>query len=338
VASWAARGRPLPVGERRPQEPEIDGELNAGRTIRVTTTGGERPGSFPSTVAQRGATSFIGVPIMVQGRTWGAIFASTNRPQPFPADAEERMLGFTELVATAISAASARAELAASNERLAESRARVVAAADEERARVVRDIHDGAQQRLVHALITLKLARRALIDEDAAGATDLVAEALKQAERANVELRELAHGIMPSVLTRGGLLAAVRSLVNHIPLPVQVDVLPERLPSHVEASAYFIVAEALTNVLKHAKAKHAEVRAYRDGDVLTIEVHDDGVGGAHLPGSTGLLGLQDRAVAVNGTLRVDSPPGHGTVVTATLPLRGEGAPSGFSGKLTPART
>jgi signal transduction histidine kinase/CHASE3 domain sensor protein len=338
LASWSFDGRPLPIGERRPQEPDIDGELNAGRKVRMATTGNEPPGSFPYRVAKRGASSFIGVPIVVQGRTWGSIFAATTKPEPFPPDAEARMLGFTELVATAVSAAAARAELAASNERLAESRARVVAAADEERARVVRDIHDGAQQRLVHALITLKLARRALPDDGAQEAAELVEEALSQAERANVELRELAHGIMPSVLTRGGLPAAVRSLVTHITLPVHVEVLSERLPSHVEASAYFIVAEALTNVLKHANAQHAAIRAFRDGDVLTIEVRDDGVGGARLAGSTGLLGLQDRAVAVDGTLRVDSPPGDGTRLTATLPLGPEHTADDQTGKLTSAPT
>jgi signal transduction histidine kinase/CHASE3 domain sensor protein len=323
LASWDSESRPLPIGERRPQEPDIDRELHAGRTVRVVTTGKERPGTFPHTVAQRGASSFIGVPIVVQGHTWGSIFAATTKPEPFPPDAEERMLGFTDLVATAVSAAAARAELAASNERLAESRARVVAAADEERARVVRDIHDGAQQRLVHALITLKLARRALTHDGGQGAAELVDEALSQAQRANVELRDLAHGIMPSVLTRGGLLAGVRSLVKHSILPVEVEVLAERLPSHVEASAYFIVAEALTNVLKHANAGHAAIRAFRQDDVLTIEVRDDGVGGARLSGSTGLLGLQDRAVAVSGTLHVESPPGGGTVLTVTLPLEPE---------------
>jgi signal transduction histidine kinase len=227
------------------------------------------------------------------------------------------MLGFTELVATAVSAAAARAELA-------ESRARVVTAADEERARVVRDLHDGAQQRLVHALITLKVARRTLSAEQSR-AIELVEEALLHAERANVELRELAHGIMPSVLTHGGLLAGVRSLVAHISLPVAVDVTRERFRSQLEASAYFIIAEALTNVLKHANAHKAEVRAFTEGDVLCIEVGDDGVGGAQLAGSTGLLGLQDRAVALSGSLRVDSPAGGGTLVSATLPLTGEGS-------------
>jgi signal transduction histidine kinase/CHASE3 domain sensor protein len=325
IAGWAADGQPLPNGARRRQEAAIHGELSAGRTVRVTPTGDEPIGSHAHFVSRRGVRSFIAVPIMVAGQAWGAIFAATSNPEPFPAGAETRMLGFTELVATAVSAAATRAELDASNERLAESRARVVAAADEERARVVRDLHDGAQQRLVHTLITLKLARRTLSTEQSR-ALELVEEALVQAERANVELRELAHGIMPSVLTHGGLLAGVRSLVGHISLPVAVDVPRERFPSQLEASAYFIVAEALTNVLKHANAHKAEVRAFREGEVLRIEVRDDGAGGAQLTGSTGLLGLQDRAVALSGSLRVDSPAGGGTLVSATLPLSSEGSP------------
>jgi signal transduction histidine kinase len=250
------------------------------------------------------------------------MFAGTTRPDAFRVDAAERMRAFTELVAIAISGVAAREALARSNERLAESRARVVAAADEERARVVRDLHDGAQQQLVHAIITLKLARDALAADDGERASELTADALAQAERAHVELRELAQGIMPSVLTHGGLLAGVHSLVDKMSLPVEVDVLAERLPPQVETNAYFIIAEALTNVLKHAEAHAAAVRAFRAGDALAIEVHDDGVGGAALSGSTGLLGLQDRAVAADGSLRVDSPRGGGTHVTATLPLNG----------------
>jgi signal transduction histidine kinase len=322
VASWAADGRALPIGVPRVQEPAVDGELNAGRVIRVTRVEDVPDSQIAAIARERGVRMYLAVPIMVEGRTWGAVFAGTTRLDGFECDAAERMRSFTELVAIAISAVAAREELARSNERLAESRARVVAAADEERARVVRDLHDGAQQRLVHAIITLKLARRALAADDCGRANELTAEALEQANRANVDLHELAQGIMPSVLTHGGLLAGVRSLVDELSLPVHVDVLAERLPPQVESNAYFIIAEALTNVLKHAEAHEAEVRAYRAGDTLAIEVRDDGMGGASLSGSTGLLGLHDRAVAADGSLRVDSPPGGGTHVAATLPLIG----------------
>jgi signal transduction histidine kinase len=209
--------------------------------------------------------------------------------------------------------------LEASRSELISSRARVVAAADESRRRIERDLHDGAQQRLVHAVIALKLARRAM-GEDGGEPAKLVDEALDHAQRANAELRELAHGILPAVLRRGGLRGGVEALASRVPLHVSVNVTPERLPESVEATAYFITAEALTNVVKHAQARRAEVEAFLDGDVLHLEVRDDGAGGAKVEGSSGLLGLQDRASAVGGELDVESPPGSGTVVTAKLPV------------------
>jgi signal transduction histidine kinase len=206
-----------------------------------------------------------------------------------------------------------------SRDELAASRARVVATADETRRRIERDLHDGAQQSLVHTVITLKLARRALGDEGGP-AVDLVDEALGHAERANDELRDLAHGILPATLSRG-LAAAVETLVSRSRLPVSVNVLPERMAPEIEATAYFIVAEALTNTVKHAQASSARVTAAVEDGVLRVEVSDDGVGGASADGRSGLLGLYDRVAAMNGELHVDSPPGGGTTVTATLPVR-----------------
>jgi signal transduction histidine kinase len=199
------------------------------------------------------------------------------------------------------------------------SRARVLAAADQERRRVVRDLHDGAQQRLVHAVVTLRLAQRAR-EHDEAGADALVGEALYHAQQANAELRELAHGILPAALTRGGLRAGVSALASRMRVAVSVDISVGRLPSTIEAPAYFVVAEALTNVAKHSEARSASVSASVHGDVLTVEVRDDGVGGARADGN-GLLGIEDRLAALDGTLRVDSPPGAGTLVAATIPLR-----------------
>jgi signal transduction histidine kinase len=219
---------------------------------------------------------------------------------------------FTELVATAIANAESRSELAA-------SRARVVATADETRRRIERDLHDGAQQRLVHTVITLKLARRALGDADGP-AVELVEEALEHAERATAELRELAHGILPAALSRGGLRAGVETLVSRMRMPVSVDVTAERLPPALEATAYFVVAEALTNTAKHARANGAHVSAFVEDGALQVEVRDDGVGGARSDASSGLLGLRDRAAALNGELHVESPPGGGTVVAVTLPV------------------
>jgi signal transduction histidine kinase len=218
---------------------------------------------------------------------------------------------FAELLDTAVGNADSRDQLTA-------SRARVLAAGDEARRRVVRDLHDGAQQRLVQTIVWLKLARSA-IGEDRGRAEALLAEALDHAQQGNAELRELAHGILPSGLTRGGLLAGFDALVSRIDLEVDVDVTRTRLPPEVEASAYFIVAEALTHVVKHSRAGSAQVAAtLRDG-WLRVEVRDDGVGGAD-PVSHGLLGLDDRVAALGGRLRIDSPPGAGTVLTAELPL------------------
>ena len=200
------------------------------------------------------------------------------------------------------------------------SRARVVAAGDETRRRLERDLHDGAQQNLVHTLIALKLARRALGEGEDDEARKLVTEALGHGERANVELRELAHGILPAVLRRGGLRAGVEALASRLEIPVSIAVPPERLPPALEATAYFIVAEALTNVVKHAQARAAAVEATIDGGVLHVRVSDDGVGGASVEGGSGLLGLRDRAAAVGGELRIESPAGEGTAVTVRLPL------------------
>jgi signal transduction histidine kinase len=252
----------------------------------------------------------VGAPIVVEDRLWGVIAASAGE-EPLPADAEARLASFTELVVTAIANAENRAALAA-------SRARVVVAADEERRRVVRDLHDGAQQQLVSTSLTLKLAQQALADGDEEVKT-LVTKAIHQTEQANVALRELAQGILPAVLTRGGLYAAVRALASRMPLPVENSASVGRLPADVEATAYFVVAEALTNVVKHAGATRAEVTASVEDGTLHIGVRDDGVGGAGRNGS-GLLGLRDRLDALDGQLSVESPTGRGTLVAAHIPL------------------
>jgi PAS domain S-box-containing protein len=198
------------------------------------------------------------------------------------------------------------------------SRARIVEAADEQRRRVVRDLHDGAQQRLVHTVITLKMARRALDNEDEPGLA-LLDEALGQAERATVELRDLAHGILPAVLARGGLRAGVDALAARMPVPVENGVAVGRLPDAVEATAYFVVAEALTNVAKHARAERATVMARILDGTLAVQVIDDGVGGAR-PDGSGLVGLADRLATLDGTLTVSSQPEDGTHIRAEIPL------------------
>jgi len=253
----------------------------------------------------------VGAPITVEGRLWGVAIANWSGEQSAPPDTEIRMAQFAGLLDTAIANADGRDQLAA-------SRARLVTASDEARRRLVRDLHDGAQQRLVHTIVTLKLAQRAFTQPDGK-AQALVGEALQYAERSNAELRELAHGILPAVLTRGGLRSGITAVVSRLDLPVRVDVAPERFPADIEASAYFIVAEALTNVVKHSHATRAEVRASLDDGRLHVEVQDDGIGGAD-PGGHGLVGMADRVTALGGQLTVESPPGNGTLVVATLPL------------------
>jgi signal transduction histidine kinase len=242
------------------------------------------------------------------------VVAATAQSDSIPADAEQRIAGFTELVGTAIANADSRAQLAA-------SRARVVAATTEERRRIVRDLHDGAQQRLVHAVISLKLALRKLASQNGESEA-LVREALDQATQANSELRELVHGILPGVLTTGGLRAGIEALASRSPLPVTVDVTGERFPSAIEATAYFVVSEALTNVIKHAGARGAEVEVRVEDGRLRVAVRDDGAGGADAARGSGLTGLKDRVEALGGTIEVTSPAGGGTSLVARIPVPG----------------
>ena len=313
VAGWSRGGDHLPVGTRV----ELDGTnvaslvFQSGRPARLDGYSDATGTGADGLRRRMGVHSSVAVPIAVDGRLWGLMIASSKQDQPLPPDTESRLLGFTELAETAISNTEARAELAA-------SRARLVAAADEERRRVVRDLHDGAQQRLVHTVITLKLADHELQDQEGR-ASELVRQALAAAESATAELRELAHGILPSVLTRGGLGPAADALASRMPVPVEVDVSAGRASEHIEATAYFVVAEALTNVAKHARAQHATVTARAEGGALLVEVRDDGAGGARREGS-GLLGLRDRVATLDGTLTIHSPPGAGTAVSARIPL------------------
>ena len=221
-----------------------------------------------------GISAAVGCPIVVDGSLWGVMVAAQSRPESLPADTESRVAQFTELIATAISNIQARSDLAA-------SRARIAAAADEERRRVVRDLHDGAQQRLVHTVITMKLTRDALA-KDPATAPSLLDEALEHCEQAMAELRELAHGIMPAVLTHGGLRAGVEALGRADARSPSRSTWPSTgCGRTVEATAYFVVAEALTNVAKHAGAPARRGHGARSRTAASrSQVRDDGVGGA----------------------------------------------------------
>ena len=313
VASSGRARDQVPVGSRPKLESgtALAGVIRTGQPARVDDY--SRASGFVSEVTQRTRIrSTVAVPITVEGSLWGTMGAGTEREQ-FPADAEQRMEAFTELVATAISNVQARADLAS-------SRSRIGAAADRERRRVVRDLHDGAQQRLVQTIITLKEAHKAL-EPNAEPTSELVGQAIEQAELATAELRELAQGLLPAILRHGGLSAGVKALASRASVPVEVDVSVDRLPASVEATAYFVVAEALTNVAKHARARRATAQARVEDGTLQIRVRDDGVGGAR-PDGTGLVGLADRLAVLDGRLRVESPAGGGTVVAADIPLPG----------------
>jgi signal transduction histidine kinase len=262
-----------------------------------------------------GVTAGVAVPINVEGQVWGTLSTSSSGP-PIPSGTEDRLAPFAELAGVAIANVENKAKLTA-------SRARVVATADETRRRLQRDVHDSAQQRLVHTVITLKLARNAIAAGH--GAVELIDEALRNAERASSELRDVVRGILPAALIRGGLRTGLESLAGDLALPVDVRVdvrvAAPRLPVHVETTAYFIVAEALTNVTKHAQATRATVEVDLQAGVLMIDVRDDGVGGADPARGTGLVGLLDRIEAADGAFTITSPAGRGTTVHAELPLR-----------------
>ena len=320
VANRGSLGERLPVGLEVP----MDGEHVPGRVLRSGESARfddhlDASGELGIAVREFGVRSAFGAPIIVVGRLWGTLVVSTTRPEPLPSTTDERVVEFIELVVAAISNVEARAELA-------ESRARLVAAADAERRRVVRDLHDGAQQRLVHTVMTLKLARAALGTDGQPPGVELVDEALNQAQLATAEVRELSQGILPAVLTLHGLPAAVDTLASRAPLPVKTDIAVERLPPAVEATAYFVFAEALTNVAKHARADEAEVVARVAEGRLSLSVRDNGVGGARVDGQ-GLVGLADRVAAFNGRLTVRSPPAGGTVLAAEIPIPGLGRSS-----------
>jgi signal transduction histidine kinase len=213
------------------------------------------------------------------------------------------------------------AELQARLDELRESRARIVEAGYAERRRVERDLHDGAQQRLVALALELQIVRSKL-QSDPAGAAELLETAADELTGATQELRELARGLHPPLLTDRGLMAALQALAQRAPLPVTVEAEEtERAPETVEAAAYFVVSEALTNVARHANAERAVVRVARRDVVLCVEIEDDGSGGADVTGGSGLRGLADRVGALDGELEVESQPGRGTTVRASLPVR-----------------
>jgi signal transduction histidine kinase len=327
VATLVAQGG-TPAAVFEAVATEIDALLDAdhvalgrfgpgGDVIVLASRGSDVPKTSMDDPRPNGLGSSISAPVRVDGRPWGSVTASWNAAQPPLTDTEERITRFVELLETAIANADSRDQLTA-------SRARLLTEADEARRRVVHDLHDGAQQTLVGTIVALTLAQQAFEQQDG-GAEPLIARALDHAKHANDELGELVHGILPWALTNGGLRVGVNVVVQRLELPVEIDITAERFPAEIEASAYFVVVEALTNVIKHSHATQAEVTAFVQDRTLHLQVRDDGVGGAD-PNGHGLLGMRDRVTALGGGLKTESPSDGGTVVSASLPLPLESDP------------
>ena len=314
VGAWSDEGPPrFPVVAAL----DVDGDTVVARVVRTGQAAHvdymEAEGTLAATVRSVGYRSAVAAPVNVGGRIWGVLAAASATDDPLPDGIEQRLCDFADLVAQALANADAY-------EKLAASRARLVEVGDAERQRLERNLHDGAQQRLVSVALGLNMVG-ARLEKDPAAAREMLAAAQAELSRGLDELRELARGIHPVVLTERGLGPALQALAARAPLPVEVSEVPdERLDAPVEAAAYYVVAEAITNVAKYAHASTATVTIGRRNGTATVTVADDGVGGADPAEGSGLRGLAARVEALNGRLDVDSPRGGGTRITAEIPL------------------
>ncbi|GAA2373051.1 sensor histidine kinase [Dactylosporangium salmoneum] len=319
VAEHSTAGVEPSLGQRLAVEGGVtELVLRSSRPARVDSYDGRR-GALADVARARGYHSSVAAPITVSGHVWGALVALWSRREPPPSGAEQRLAQFTELLATAVANTESRRQLNA-------SRARIVVAADEARRGIERNLHDGVQQRLVALGLELRAAEASLPAESG----ELRAQLSRTSEGlANVlgDLREISRGLHPSILSQGGLMAALKTLARRSPVPVTVSPGPNRrMPDCVEVAAYYVVSEALTNAAKHAEASAVDVDvdiAVDDTtgrEILVVAVRDDGVGGADPDLGSGLVGLTDRVEALGGQLRFSSPAGHGTSVSATLPI------------------
>jgi signal transduction histidine kinase len=330
VGAWTRTGEavPFPAGTRLGHGGRNLHTLvfQTGRPVRIDKYD-DATGPGADATIEQGIHSGVGAPISVEGRLWGYISLLSILEEPLPADTEARLAGFTELVGTAIANAEAQAALAA-------SRARIVAAADTTRRRIERDLHDAAQQRLVSLALHLRSTVQAAVPPGADELTahlDVVADEIVGVVD---ELRELARGLHPAALADGGLRPALKTLARRSAVPVRLDLdldVDRRLPEPIELAAYYVVAEALANSVKHARASVIDVQAATGEGVLRVRVRDDGRGGADPTGGSGLIGLTDRVEALGGRLTLDSPPGAGTAMRVVLPLT---APSGLGSPAT----
>jgi PAS domain S-box-containing protein len=312
MASWSSDGPVFPPGVRWP----IKGTnvawtvLQTGRPSRIDDFSAATD-SIGVAVREAGYKSAIGSPIVVDGRLWGVISASSTQG-PMPLGTEARLTSFTELVATAIANAEGSAELAA-------SRRRIVAASDDARRRIERDLHDGVQQQLVS--LGLELGAMKADPPTGEALQEQLASVTEEVGTVFDALVEIARGIHPAILSQGGLAAALKALGRRSAVPVELYAQINRpLPDEVEVAAYYVAAEALTNAAKHARASAVCVDVTTSDGTLTLMVRDDGTGGADPGAGSGLLGLQDRVEAMGGAITVDSPVGCGTCVVVALPI------------------
>ncbi len=260
-----------------------------------------------------GVRSGVGVPISAGGRLWGVMIVGSTLEEPLAADTETKLAGFTELAATAIANAESQAALAT-------SRARIVATADQTRRKIERNLHDGAQQRLVSLVLQLREARTT-VPSGAAQLAQQLEDAVADVNGVLEELRETARGLHPAILAEGGLRPALAALARRSAVPARLDLqVAGRLAEQAEIAAYYVAAEALTNAVKHAHATAVEIQVTASKDLLRVSVSDDGLGGADFAHGSGLVGLRDRAEALGGQIWLHSPPGAGTVLEVTLPL------------------
>jgi signal transduction histidine kinase len=265
-------------------------------------------------ISELGVRSGVGAPIVVGGRLWGAAVVGSLRPEPLPADTEARVGDFADLVGTAIANAETRTELTA-------SRARIVAAADGARRGIERDLHDGAQQRLVSLGLALRMAEAA-VPTELEQLREQISVVVSGLTGIFEDLQEISRGIHPAILSRGGLGPAIKTLARRSAVPVVVRVgVDQRLPESAEVAAYYVVAEALTNVAKHANASEVNVSVDADGPELSLSIRDNGVGGANSTKGSGLVGLKDRVEALGGQIRVLSPVDGGTSLAVKIPIR-----------------
>jgi signal transduction histidine kinase len=318
VASYADPGMPhIPLGQRRTLEGEnVSAQvLRTGRPARMNSYE-DAGGSIAAQMRELGIRSRVGVPINVDGRVWGMAVVGSSRSAPLPPDTEERIADFAELVTTAIVAAATRDELI-------KSRGRIVAATDETRRRLERNLHDGAQQRAVSLGLQLSIAEE-LVPTELGELKKQLSKIRSGVTGLSEELREISHGLHPAVLSRGGLGSAMNALARRSTMPVTLDIaVPRRLPESVEVATYYVVAEALTNAAKHAHASEVTVRINADAENLSLLIGDNGIGGADSSKGSGLIGLKDRVEALGGHMHIDSEAGRGTSLRATIPLNAD---------------